>query len=186
MSEGYWGLVWTFPGVLLWIVRMALELFWAFRAIWAVLFPLPFPSLSLPSSYGSLFSWGVGRGKFPIDDLPSSCQSRPVMSDPIKATSPPTQTTNALLEILYKRADRELRDKLDTSGASFDPIFRSFGMHPHHVKVGDVDAGKAIFRLKESLFSELQERNRQAYVEDWMNKNNQVLAMLREFDNQQG
>lgn len=59
-------------------------------------------------------------------------------------------------------------------------------MHPHHVKVGDVDAGKAIFRLKESLFSSLQERNREAYVEDWMNKNNQVLAMLRDFDNQQG
>lgn len=44
MSEGYWGLVWTFPGVLLWVVRMALELFWAFPAIWAVPF-LPFPPL---------------------------------------------------------------------------------------------------------------------------------------------
>lgn len=66
MSEGYWGLVWTFPGVLLWVLRMALELFWAFPAIWAVLSPSSWAFLFLASlSYGSFVLVGSREMKLP-------------------------------------------------------------------------------------------------------------------------
>lgn len=101
-------------------------------------------------------------------------------------STPTPHATNALLEILYNRADQELRSKLSKAGEAFDAVIRPIGMPGWFNISSSKTAGQAISELEGDLFKALKDKNREAYVADWLNKNNQVIAMLREFENQQG
>jgi hypothetical protein len=105
------------------------------------------------------------------------------MNEP--STPPTPHTTNALLEILYKKADWELEEKLRKAAEAFEAVIRPIGMPGWFSMSTTKNAGEAIAELERDLFKAIKDKNRQKYVEDWMNKNNQVLAMLREFESQQ-
>lgn len=190
MSEGVWGLVQPSPGSKMWKSGMAFGFFGPSPGFPPAFLGLPPSSLSSFSSFSlweSLGAWGVGRGNFPIDSLPFPCQCWPAMNDPVPVTPPPAQTTNALLEILYKKADWELEEKLLNAADAFEAVIKPLG-RPHMIQVGHgpkEPATQAIYTLRNNLLQALKDKNRQAHVEDWMNKNNQVLAMLREFESQQ-